>query len=903
MSSRIAACLVSTCALWSLLVAGEARAFPDGNHRFDGRRSSHNQSGGLAPAIRRLAAWPPRSGNLRRPAAAARRAARSGRFGDAFMVDPGWSPVPVSGEQLSYGAASNGDGWRVLWSDDNDYSLRTSGVGSDGALYDPAGRLVDYQDYSPSPLTRAVVGTGSGFIAVWPGGDYGIWGGTLDSAGAPAGSFFVFGSDSGQAEPAVAFDGDSTGLVVWTESPDGDADIYAARVTTGGRVLDSVPIAVADDSFEAETGPCVAFGQGVYMVTWTAYDVGAVAKAVMVSRDGAVLDTAIFLRRDSEALQAYPTVAFGDSCFLAAWSEGLLQPDVYAARVSVSGALIDTAGVQLSSSPALDVQPSVGFDGTRYLVMWCQVDTLTGGLALSGRRMTADGVPLDSGLIRPELPGQVCLFPSAAADQAGFLVAFTAYDTLADDENVCCVRISPDGVVLDSGVFLPLGAGEQFDPSGASDGTDFLAAWFETQGQGHAVSAARIRADGTVLDTLGFLVNGSSGNRYYLSTAFGDSIYLVAWADYRSGVGADIYCARVGLDGRVLDPDGIVVCDSMWSQVVPDISFDGENFLVVWQDYRTQRFDNIYAARVSPAGVVLDPGGFAVAADASDDETPSTCFTGADHLVVWRGRTFSPAQLCIYGALVSPAGTITKPRFVVSYEWSEPLDPAVAYGPTSSLVTWADTDSFGGHDIYAARIRADGTVPDTNRLFVAGTSYDETEPRVTADEAGFRVLWRQRGFSDSITFVAARVDTSGNVRHVGEWFGLPSDEVAFDVAYGSGPDLLLLFSCLTDSAQGRYFGAERVWGRFGAVPGIEQAGSLPRSQRQGASVVRGILWLPTAIGHTPQAACLLDISGRKVKDLGAGANDVSGFAPGVYFVREPGEERTAPSITKVILTR
>ena len=57
--------------------------------------------------------------------------------------------------------------------------------------------------------------------------------------------------------------------------------------------------------------------------------------------------------------------------------------------------------------------------------------------------------------------------------------------------------------------------------------------------------------------------------------------------------------------------------------------------------------------------------------------------------------------------------------------------------------------------------------------------------------------------------------------------------------------------------------------------------------RKGASVVRGVLFLPEASSRKPEAASwLLDVSGRKVVDIHPGANDVRALAPGVYFVRE-----------------
>jgi len=68
------------------------------------------------------------------------------------------------------------------------------------------------------------------------------------------------------------------------------------------------------------------------------------------------------------------------------------------------------------------------------------------------------------------------------------------------------------------------------------------------------------------------------------------------------------------------------------------------------------------------------------------------------------------------------------------------------------------------------------------------------------------------------------------------------------------------------------------------------------------TVIRGVLYLPLASGVEREASSvLLDISGRKVLDLGPGANDVRALAPGVYFVREA--QAQAQAIRKVVVTK
>jgi hypothetical protein len=83
-----------------------------------------------------------------------------------------------------------------------------------------------------------------------------------------------------------------------------------------------------------------------------------------------------------------------------------------------------------------------------------------------------------------------------------------------------------------------------------------------------------------------------------------------------------------------------------------------------------------------------------------------------------------------------------------------------------------------------------------------------------------------------------------------------------------------------------------------------------RAPKCDPTVVRGVLFMPK-MGTVPSGTVsifgpsLLDISGRKVQDLHAGANDVTGLAPGVYFVRsEPSAVSRQPSAaTKVVVAR
>ncbi len=95
-------------------------------------------------------------------------------------------------------------------------------------------------------------------------------------------------------------------------------------------------------------------------------------------------------------------------------------------------------------------------------------------------------------------------------------------------------------------------------------------------------------------------------------------------------------------------------------------------------------------------------------------------------------------------------------------------------------------------------------------------------------------------------------------------------------------------------------GDQQIWGSYAYASGVEES---PKPQalicRPEQTVVRGVLWLAPATSRKSQATTLLDISGRNVLGLHAGANDVSGLGPGVYFAREA----QAEAVRKVVVTR
>jgi hypothetical protein len=121
----------------------------------------------------------------------------------------------------------------------------------------------------------------------------------------------------------------------------------------------------------------------------------------------------------------------------------------------------------------------------------------------------------------------------------------------------------------------------------------------------------------------------------------GAKCWLVVWREgCPNELENDVLCARMSADGKALDPKGIPVGKAKDVQESPRVSSDGKDFLVVWQDLRNGQDYDVYGARVSGDGKVLDPdGGFVVAGGPHNQCFPDVTFSKDQYCVAWQAMT------------------------------------------------------------------------------------------------------------------------------------------------------------------------------------------------------------------------------------------------------------------------
>ena len=321
----------------------------------------------------------------------------------------------------------------------------------------------------------------------------------------------------------------------------------------------------------------------------------------------------------------------------------------------------------------------------------------------------------------------------APGDQAEAAVAFdgTNYlvvweDTRAGGHDIYGIRVSPSGAVLDTGgIPISTAANDQRFPQVAFDGTNFLVVWQDARDGTEDIYGARVSPTGAILDPGGIPISAVSLPQYHPRLAFGGTNYLVAFEDRHHDVVGDIYGARVSRDGDVLDPSGIPILTNWQRQFNPAVAFDGANFLVAIDAFGGEYFE-VVLVPVTPDG----HAGGAIRAHPAGGDSPALAFDGENFLLTWTHWT--TADFDIAGARVTTSWEVLDPDGIpISGEQNYQERSAARLCRNDYLVAWQDSRT--GTDIYGARVTPDGAVLDTDGIPIAASGNRRGAPRT-----GFR---------------------------------------------------------------------------------------------------------------------------------------------------------------------
>lgn len=395
----------------------------------------------------------------------------------------------------------------------------------------------------------------------------------------------------------------------WIAFPDINTGLSLARVTAAGAVLDPGGFTLADAALLPEQAVLTGIAGGV-QAAWLEYQADSLGATQSVGQ--AVAGPGSFglkagISTSAPAQVRADLAEHADGIAMAFWS---LQGDTAHLKV----ALLDRFGNALQAEPAEVFAgpsgnvsaPSIAWNGSLFLIVW---NDRTSGIA--GRRMHADGSFAD--------PAPFAILTAEEADVAAlgadFLVVGAYAGLQYSNRSIWGARVEGStGAVLDpGGIFI----GGPFATSPVVDavGGRWIVAW-----QNHWSSNSTIADLAVCFVSASGVPAGSIGIEnlgYAPDIACSAGVALVT---YRAGSiatpVADVKGQRIRADGTLLGAP-FAISAGGWKEFEPAACWTGSEWVVAWEDQRhsvsaSDGGTELYAARVSAAGAVLDSAGFSL---------------------------------------------------------------------------------------------------------------------------------------------------------------------------------------------------------------------------------------------------------------------------------------------------
>ena len=173
--------------------------------------------------------------------------------------------------------------------------------------------------------------------------------------------------------------------------------------------------------------------------------------------------------------------------------------------------------------------------------------------------------------------------PDITFDGENYLAVWSAGE-FGGGSNIRCARITPSGVVLDTGILCGMDHYCEYHPAIAFDGNRSLVVWYNYVDPPAGVYARFVGRDGVPVGreiTIRFLPENTDNDP---AIAFLDSVYLVVWSEPSPNADDDIYGQIVLKDGALYGTCIPIATGSIY-QCQPRICALDSMFVVVWSEF------------------------------------------------------------------------------------------------------------------------------------------------------------------------------------------------------------------------------------------------------------------------------------------------------------------------------
>jgi hypothetical protein len=298
-------------------------------------------------------------------------------------------------------------------------------------------------------------------------------------------------------------------------------------------------------------------------------------------------------------------------------------------------------------------------------------------------------------------------------------------------------------------------------------------------------------------------------------------IYLVVWSK-NTVRGFDIYGMVITKDGEIVKQQGdgeIPICVAPNDQMYPVVSWNGVNFLVVWQDLRSGRRWDIYGTRVTPEGLVLDSDGFPISIGklTYDQSSPALSFDGENHIVVWQGKRNFRTSNIYYVRISKQGGLLEKNPVPLSPSLKDQASPAVGFDGDNYLIVWQEKRRGKFWDIVGSRVTPLGDIRDPDAVPITYSDdfgQDRWMPVLSWNGTTYLVVWMVSRTTDHWTLFGKRVGPNfDNIDLVDIWIEKQGVNKAFPAILRDGSKHLLVWEEVTEGSANIFGGSVNPYER------------------------------------------------------------------------------------------
>jgi hypothetical protein len=553
---------------------------------------------------------------------------------DGTILDPSAVAIRTDAGASRPSLGCSGDGFLVAWGEwsapDASAAILAMRLDPTGALLDSIPKLLASPERYWSLGSPRLLATPTGYWLVYEEG-IGTYGGRLhalrlDHDAAVTGRVDL-GAATWNLAGDAAFDAAALGdtvLVAWYTTA---SAVECLRFDAAGIVPNSQV-----ELFATGSAPAVGAGDGTFLVAVSrSYGVTS-GDEIAVKRlraTGQVLDASEVVVSRSVNAQIDMRVASADGGVFAVWADDWpSSPTIRSARLDGAASLPGPL-VELSVAGGMWRSPAIAADDRGALVLWAdRFDPWYGTSHLMVRRVDGSA-SLGPAFRMPgcELIGNDPI--QVAWNGRRHLLVWSGGRLTPEGwiGGLACTRLERHGLPVDSvrvdSLAVPQAMqlvtampGDLLGHAVAACDGGWMAIWGQVMevDQPRRVLAARLDSLGARRDAAALVVGETASMAGRPDVACSGDECLAVWAGGLDVYGApDVFAARLGRDGTLLDARPIRLTDDAVSDREPRVVFDGVLYLIAWMRADSDGLQNAWWATLSPDGIVAEPPSLAAA--------------------------------------------------------------------------------------------------------------------------------------------------------------------------------------------------------------------------------------------------------------------------------------------------